>query len=198
MDYELPKGYQMDIESLPARYPTHEHDGKFWESLGRVVATFGFLEEILGKAIFSFTATKPYRAEEIEAAYEKWPRKLEEALIDPLGKLISDYEKAIREHPKTILKREEIDNLIFNLRESSKIRNVVCHGSWRVPNSEGASIPLFVDKKLNEFATPVDCAFLEQVQRSVAQLSCAVVNSVTCMGWQFPGSSGPGNVIMGD
>ena len=196
MDYDIPKGYRVDVESLPAQFPNHKHDRIFWENFGRVVATFGFLEEVLGKAIFSFTAKKPYSASEIEAAFEKWLPKLERALSDPLGKLINEYEKVVREHPKASIK--DLDDLLLHLRESSRIRNVLCHGSWRAPNSEGASIPLFIDDKGNVFETPVDCAFLDQVQRHVAELSCAVVNSVTCMGWQFPGFSGPGRTIAGD
>ena len=195
MDFGIIKGYRVDIESLPAQFPTHKHDRLFWESLGRVVATFGFLEEVLGKAIFSFTATKPYSASEIEAAFEKWLPKLKRALSDPLGKLINEYEKAVREHPKASYK--DLDDLLLVLRKSSRIRNVLCHGSWRAPNSEGASIPLFIDNKQNVFETPVDCAFLDQVQCHVAELSCAVKNSVTCMGWQFPGSSGPGRTTAG-
>lgn len=39
----------VDVDALPGRFPTHLHEPAFWESLGRAVATFGFLEEILGK-----------------------------------------------------------------------------------------------------------------------------------------------------
>lgn len=52
------KGFVVDIDKLPANFPTHRHDPAFWEALGRTVATFGFLEEVLGKAIFAFTATR--------------------------------------------------------------------------------------------------------------------------------------------
>jgi len=38
-------------DALPKMYPTHRHEPIFWENLGRVVATFGFLEETLAKAI---------------------------------------------------------------------------------------------------------------------------------------------------
>lgn len=186
----------VDPDSLPARFPTHRHQGRFWESLGRAVGTFGFLEEALGKAIFALSATKPYDPAEIEAAYEKWPRRLEKALTDPLGGLIGEYEKVVRKHPDAT--NEDLDFLVCRLREASRIRNVLCHGSWQAPNSEGASRPLFVDKKLNVFDAAVDCAFLDQVQRHVAELSCAVVNSVTRMGRQFPGSSGPGRPIIWD
>ena len=36
---------------------------------------------------------------------------------------------------------------------------------------------------------------LKQVQQHVTELTCAVMNTVTHMGWQFPGSPGPGNPI---
>ena len=183
----------VDPDSLPAQFPTDRHEGRFWESLGRAVGTFGFLEEILGKAIFALSATKPYDPAEIDAAYEKWASRLEKALTDPLGNLIADYEKAVREHPDATT--EDLDYLICRLQEASRIRNVLCHGSWQAPDTEGASIPLFVDRKRNVFDAAVDCPFLDQVQRHVAELSCAVLNSVTRMGWQFPGSSGPGRPI---
>ena len=119
----------VDPDSLPAQFPTHRHEGRFWESLGRAVGTFGFLEEVLGKAIFALSATKPYDPAEIDAAYEKWPGRLERALTDPLGNLIGDYEKVVRAHPDATA--DDLDYLICRLREASRMRNVLCHGSWR-------------------------------------------------------------------
>ena len=179
----------VDMDALPVDFPTHRHDPVFWERLGRTVATYGFLEEILGKAIFSFTATRCYEATEIAAAFEKWLPTLERALTNPLGNLIEQYGEAVRKHPDVV--RENLDVLLDHLRKSASLRNVLCHGSWSAPDENGASVPLFVDQKLNVFDTPIDCAFLDQVQRHVAEVSCAVISSVTQMGWQFPGSSDP-------
>ena len=78
------------IEKMPVQFPTNGHDPSFWESLGRAVATFGFLEEVLGKAIFSFTAMRPYEPSEIDKAFEEWLPKLEKALTDTLGALITN------------------------------------------------------------------------------------------------------------
>lgn len=117
MSVEVEKRFIVDQGGLPELYPTHLHEAKFWEALGRTVATFGFLEETLGKAIFSFTATKPYREDEIQ---------------------------------------KEV------------------------------------------FDTAVDIDFLNQVQRYSVDLVRAVVDSVTHMGWQFPGSSSPGRAIWHD
>ena len=190
---DKPIGYVVDFDKLPEKFPTHRHNTSFWESLGRTVATFGFLEETLTKAIFSFTATKPYSENEVHQAYEKWRPKLEKALTDQLGNLIETYGKAVREHPGS--KIENFNEFLALLKKASKIRNVICHGSWRPPDSYGASIPFFVNRTLEVFETPVDTEFLEQVQRHTAELACAVYNTVTCMGWQFPGSNGPGEPI---
>jgi hypothetical protein len=174
-------------------FPTHKHEPKFWESLGRAVATFGFLEEILAKAIFAFTATKPYSEEEIQKAYENWLSKLQNALSDQLWNLIESYGKAVREHPDATI--ENLDELLGQLKKAAKIRNVICHGSWRSPNPDGASVPFFVNRQQECFETAIDIPYLLQLQKHVLELICAVINTVTHMGLQFPGSQGPGAVI---
>jgi hypothetical protein len=41
----------------------------------------------------------------------------------------------------------------------------------------------------------VDLSFLDQMQQHTVSLICAVINTVTQMGLQFPGTSGPGKKI---
>jgi hypothetical protein len=187
-------GNLVDLDALPSRFPTHKHDGSFWESLGRAVATFGFLEEILGRAIFSFTATRRYDDEnELQQAYAEWLPKLERALSDPLANLIDAYGKAVRDHGDATIRN--LDDLLSALQEASRLRNVLCHGSWRLPDSAGASIPLFVNRQKMIFDTALNRQAIDQLQQHAAELSCAVINTVTDMGWQFPGSAGPGEPI---
>ena len=181
------------IDRLPALFPTHRHAGAFWESLGRAVATFGFLEEVLGKAIFSFTATRAYDESEINQAYTEWLPKLECALIDPLGNLIDAYGKAARENPSSRI--QDLDGLLAKLREASAMRNILCHGSWRPPDANGDSLPLFVNRQRQVVETKMNCEFINQVQRHAAELACLVISTVTEMGWRFPGSTGPGEPI---
>ncbi len=188
-----PKGYIVNWKELPQMFPTHNHEPIFWENLGRAVATFGFLEETLTKAIFAFTATKPYSDIEIDRAYASWLPKLEKALSDPLGNLIESYGKAVREHPEA--KIEDFDSFLNELKEAAKIRNVICHGSWRPPGPNGSSLPFFVNRQNEVFETPLDIAYFVQLQKHVSELICNVINTVTHMGWQFPGSKGPGTVI---
>jgi hypothetical protein len=187
------KRFVVDLNNLPSLFPTHRHSPIFWETLGRTIATFGFLEEVLGKAIFAFTATTPHEESEIEAAYENWLPTLEKALVDPLGGLIDTYGKAVRNNSEATI--ENLDELLGQLRTASIIRNVLCHGSWRTPDAGGSSLPRFVNRQKMVWDTSIDIAYLMQTQKAVAELGCAVVNTVTHMGWQFPGSRGPGKAI---
>jgi hypothetical protein len=185
--------FVVELKELPPLFPTHRHNPVFWENLGRLIATFGFLEEVLGKAIFSFTATTRYQESEIAAAFESWLPTLERALTDALGNLIDTYGKAVRNNSAATI--ENLDDLLDHLRKASEIRNVLCHGSWRAPDDNGRSLPLFVNRQKMVFDTPIDIPFLKQMQQHVAELACHVINTVTSMGWQFPGSNGPGKKI---
>jgi hypothetical protein len=166
---------------------------RVWENLGRTIATFGFLEEVLGKAIFAFTATTRYPESEVEPAFEKWLPTLERALMDPLAGLIDAYGKAVRSNPEASIR--SLDDLLSELRKASIIRNVLCHGSWRTPDADGKSLPLFVNRQKMVWDTPIDILYLIQTQKAVAELACEIVTTVTHMGWQFPGSRGSGKTI---
>ena len=184
------KPHGVALDQLPDGFPTHLHEPRFWEALGRVVATFGFLEQTLGRAIFAITATTEYSEEAVTEAVEKWGGTLESALTDALGAKINAYEKAVKANDKIVL--GNVQSLIDDLRKAAQVRNVLCHGSWGPPDAAGASTPFFVDRKLRRFDEKVDVAYLDQVRRHVTKLTVAVINSVTGMGWQFPGSGGPG------
>jgi hypothetical protein len=73
---------------------------------------------------------------------------------------------------------------------------MLCHGSWRLPDENGASVPLFVHRKNGKFGTPIDLAYPKQVQAHVVDLICSVIDTVTHMGWQPPEGAGPGKPIM--
>jgi hypothetical protein len=186
-------GYVINRAGLPAHYPTHVHAPAFWEALGRAVATFGFLEEVLLKAIFAITATTPYEEDKIESAYKTWVPTLTRSLSDPLGNLTDTYGKAVRSHANSNI--ENFDTLLDDLRKACKIRNAICHGSWGIPDSVGLSVPFYVNRQGEIFDTPIDIAFLTQLREATTDLACTVIDTVTHMGWQFPSSNGPGQVV---
>jgi hypothetical protein len=184
----------IDRDKLPPLFPTHRHSPHFWEQLGRTIATYGFLEEVLGKAIFAFTATRTYSPEEIDAVYQAWLPQLERALTDQLWNLAESYGTAARDNAATTT--ENVDEIVEDIKKATVIRNVLCHGSWRTPNANGASVPLFVNRQKQVSDTAIDIAYLEQVQAHVAELACSVIDTVMHMGWQFPGGAGPGKPII--
>jgi hypothetical protein len=153
-----------------------------------------FPDRLLGKAIFAFTATREIPSEQIEAEYAKWLPTLERALVDALGNLIDSYSSAARKHQNI---PTHLDDLVVKLREAAVWRNTICHGSWRSPDKQGRSLPLYVDKKRGVFETPIDTAMLKQLQTHVADLVCEVITTVTQMGYRFPGSNGPGWPVFG-
>lgn len=184
----------VDRVKLPSQFPTHHHSGQFWEQLGRTIATFGFLEEVLGKAIFAFTATRPYESTEaLQVAYKAWLIQLQKALTDPLVNLAEVYGKVVRANSESTI--ENVDDLVKAIKTSAEVRNVLCHGSWDVPDKNGKSLPFFINKKNEKFETYIDKAYLEQVQKNVTDLICDVIDSVTHMGWEFPGGAGIGEKI---
>lgn len=186
--------YRVDQGQLPIDYPTHRHSGEFWEQLGRTVATYGFLEQVLGRAIFALTATRRYAQDELEQAYSNWLGQLERALSDPLGGLITAYGNALRNYHK--LPVSNLEQLIEDLRQAAQLRNVLCHGAWQVPDANGKSLPLFVDRNQRIFATSIDVVYLQQVRAEVTGLVYAVINSIGSIGLQFPGSYSPGEIIL--
>ena len=183
------KPSHVNRNALPAAFPTHTHSPLFWEQLGRTIATFGFLEEILGKAIFAFTGTRAYSSDEIKEALKAWAPKLEKALTDQLKTLADSYGKAVKENQNATV--ENIDSLIQSIKDAADIRNILCHASWRPPDAEGRSLPFFVDRKRRVIETPMDIQYLKGVQDCIVDLACGVIDSVTQMGWTFPGNDEP-------
>jgi len=183
----------IDRAALPATFPTHGHPPAFWEQLGRTVATFGFLEETLGKAIFAFTATTEYSEEDVDEVLDKWGDQLQRALTDSLIPLVDVYAKVVREHQDSDF--AHLDELVDDIKKVATIRNALCHGSWRQPDSDGGSQLYFFNRKVEKFGSRVDIDWLRAVQASLINLISAVINSVTVMGWQFPGGAGPGEEI---
>lgn len=180
------KPSQIDRPALPVLFPTHTHSPLFWEQLGRTVATFGFLEEVLGKAIFAFTGTRIYGADEIEDAFKAWGPKLERALTDQLKSLADSYGTAVKENQNA--KVENVDELIKLIKDAANVRNILCHASWQPPDAEGKSLPFFVNRRNEEVDTKMDIQDLRRIQDHTTDLAYTVIDTVTQMGWEFPGS----------
>jgi hypothetical protein len=187
------KGYVIDRDKLDPDFPTQSQTPLLWEELGRTVASFGFLEEMLGKAIYALTGTQEFDPAGDPEAFNVWIRTLEKALTDQLGGLIIRYEEALSENQRT--KWKDYAQHIAELKSAKDIRNALCHGSWGKPDGEGQNVPKFVNRNLEIFETPIGVSFLNQTRSAVRHIICDVLDSVTSVGYQFPGSGSPGEQL---
>lgn len=178
----------IDRASVPPMFPTHRHEPEFWEHLGGQLHPSDAWRKFWGKRSSHLLPRGGIAQTKLRQL-----TKLKKALTDPLVNLAEAYGKAMRDNPDTTT--ENVADLVEDIKGAAVIRNVLCHGSWRTPDANGASVPLFVDRKKGKFETPIDVAYLRQVQAHVADFVCSVVDTVTHMGWQFPGSAGPGKRI---
>jgi hypothetical protein len=188
-----PNCYVIDRDKLDPDFPTQFQPSELWEELGRTVASFGFLEEMLGKAIYALTGTKEFDPAGDPEAFNNWIKTLEKALTDQLGALITRYAQALSENQRT--KGNDYSNQIAGLKQAKDIRNALCHGSWGKPDDVGHTVPKFVNWKLEIFETPVDPKFLRQTRAALRHMICDVLDSVTSVGYQFPGSDSPGDQL---
>ena len=198
MDDEPATRAIIDRECLPKMFPTHRHDPEFWEHVGRAIASFGFLEDTLKKAYFSFTGTTPVAPEDAERAVEQWGKRLEKIMTMQLWNLAKEFEGAATANPSN--STENIGELVSDIKKAAELRNILCHGSWMLPDNEGKSLPRFSKKdratgQIVLFADKIGIEYLSQVQAHVTDLICSVVDTVTHMGYQFPGGAGPGKPI---
>ncbi|MFW0777883.1 MAG: hypothetical protein ACN2B6_09225 [Rickettsiales bacterium] len=188
----------VNSEKLPEYWPTHKHSKEFLEHLGRTVATFGFLEEALVKAILSFEGNKTVAVDESEERIEELlnalEAKLKKAITDTLNPLINAYHESMQPYcgDNEKISNDYLNMLIKDLKAAADYRNLLCHASWRTPNKEGLSQAFFIRKRNGDheiFDTPIGIDFFKQVQKHTAELICNIISTVTVMGWEFPGAS---------
>lgn len=55
-----------------------------------------------------------------------------------------------------------------------------------------------MNRNLARFETPVDVELLKTTRKAVVDLTCDVLDSVTSLGIQFPGSESPGRQLWPD
>jgi hypothetical protein len=148
---------------------------------------------MLGKAIFALTGAKEFDPAADPEAFNAWIKTLEKALTDQLGGLIICYETALSENQRT--QSNDYSNQIAGLKSAKDIRNALCHGSWGKPDEEGLTVPKFVNKRLEIFETPIGIAFLQQTRSALRDIICDVLDTVTSVGYRFPGSESPGEQL---
>ena len=126
-------------------WPTHEGDSEFWEELGRTVATFGFLELIIAKALFPLTGSMEQERELTEEDFQAWIKQLQDALSVSIGRLAPMLETAFQEDSR--ISQEEKSDIIFKLEQLKQWRNILCYAAWVKFNTDGEGRPIFINWK---------------------------------------------------
>ena len=117
----------VDRAGLPKDWPTNRGTPAFWEELGRTVAAFTHLEDMLARAYFGMTGSRQYaNFEEAKAAFPNWEGTLKASLTDSLGPLTSKLGKAFRDDAR--VPDEFAGDIIARLDALRVWRNALCHG----------------------------------------------------------------------
>ncbi|WP_154446348.1 hypothetical protein [Halovulum marinum] len=79
------------------------------------------------------------------------------------------FSALVRSAKATTLSEEKSGHeRIAAIKQAQEIRNVFCHGSWRTPDCDGRTMPLFGIKRNEIFDPPIVVGSLQQVQSHVA------------------------------
>lgn len=114
----------------------------FAAALGQAVATFGWLEEVLKRALFSLERVR--LARDLTAAeLARWRQHMTDIADDSLGTLIEQLDSALRRHPG-IDDRDDINDRLVVLKHQ---RNLICHASWSPTAEKARWRPAFVAMK---------------------------------------------------
>ena len=121
-------------------WPLRHGRSEFWEALGRTVATFGYLEDILARACYCLAAGTerfgPEPADIDEGHFRKWLGTLDRSLTDGMGALTRRLEEVLKEDNR--IPHCARTELIEQLDELRSWRNAICHGSWSFLNEDGS------------------------------------------------------------
>ena len=193
-------GRAVDTKRMDSQWPTHRCPAEFWEELGRTVAAFGFLEDSLQRANLAITATREYRSvREAEEAFKTWERNLELSMDETLGALARRFVTALTDDERYSLADEhEIER---KLKPVAWWRNALCHGAWTDYDSKSgyAALRYWPKKQWREQGDrPISRDDLASIRRAAVEVTILVIDAVTTMGIQFPGSDSPGRPMLSE
>ena len=178
--------------SSPDNWPTHRGEPGFWEELGRAVATFGFLEDIIPRFLLAFEGSKDGR-NYTEEDVARWVHSLERSLSDPLGPLIPKIEQAFEGDGR--VPAETSVEIVARLKEIKRRRNALCHGSWiGFAEGGGAQLRHFVRNKEGETVSRSEQLSTEDiatVRFETVSLIHRLAEMTVSIGVQLPGSDLP-------
>ena len=184
----------VDRTRLPEDWPTNAGAPVFWEELGRTIAAFTHLEDMLARAYFGLTGSRQFaNMEEAKAAYPQWEKNLNKTLTDSLGALTAKLEKAFKDDDR--VSDDISEPVVARLNALRVWRNALCHGAWQGFAVDGttslrhfrrtADGPKLLDNSLT-------VENISSIRAETVALTVDVVDIVSGLGVRFPGTALPG------
>ena len=187
----------VDRARLPEHWPTNGGSSAFWEQLGRTVATFSHLEDMMARAWFGLTATREFEdMEQAEAAFPKWEKTLKESLTDSLHSLTKKLKKAFGDDDR--VPDEIAGAYLARLDELRVWRNALCHGAWQGFEDDG-SVGLRHFRRGDEGSESLEnrlsAETLSSIRAVTVDLTADLVDILSAAGIRFPGTALPGAAV---
>ena len=187
----------VDRARLPEHWPTNRGSSAFWELLGRTVATFSHLEDMMVRAWFGLTATREFEdMEQAEAAFSRWEKALKESLTDSLHSLTKKLKRAFDDDNR--VPDEVAGAYLARLGELRVWRNALCHGAWQGFKDDG-SVGLRHFRRGDEgpesLENRLSVETLSSIRGAAADLTADLVDILSAAGVRFPGTALPGAAI---
>ena len=120
-------------DPFPEDWPTQKGAPEFWEEIGRTVASFAVLEDILARVLVAVTGSREYDEEEISredlhGLVKQLNAGLEKPMYDNLTILINRLDETHFPDEKNFgrLRAE----LVRRLRLVNPWRHAISHGAW--------------------------------------------------------------------
>lgn len=145
--------------------------------LGQCVASFGWLEEILKRAIFALDRARladDLTPQELQA----WLTRIGTMADDSMGTLIERLDSAMRRHPGL----HDRDAITDALHEVKRHRNHLCHASWRPTDDKGLWHPAFVNTRGEPFDHALGVDDLAAILRDTVTIGQRVIRVMRTTG----------------
>lgn len=148
-------------------------------ALGQCVASFGWLEEIIKRAIYALDRAR--LADDLtEEELQTWLTHIGAIADDSMGTLIEQLDAAMRRHPG-LRDRNRITDRLGEIRLH---RNLLCHASWRPTADKARWHPAFVNTRGEVQREPLDIAALERIREATVEIGIRVLRVMRATGEQ--------------
>ena len=153
--------------------------GDFAAALGQCVASFGWLEEVIKRAIYALDRARladDLTPEELQA----WLTRIGGIADDSMGTLIDQLDAAMRRYPGL----RDRNRITDRLGEIRLYRNLLCHASWRPTEDKTTWHPAFVSSKGEVQDRPISLGDLDRIRAETVEIGTRVLRVMRATGEQ--------------